>query len=226
MPSTGSPRRRGGGWRCSRRSPSGRGSPSRWCSPAGSPRRSSCLPARSAAWPAATSAPGSDLRGGGEVKELADSVNAMAERLKTQFDALEAGARELDTLFDAVQAGIAVLDADGRVERFNPSFPRLTGTPDPAGRSVWEVTHEPGLVEAARTCRERGAPVAMEVARSGACCWRASRRWSGDRCSFFKMSRTPGGLRTPSGSLSPTCRTSYAPRSRRSRGSWRCSRGR
>ena len=107
------------------------------------------------------------LQGSGEVKALADSVNAMGERLQTQFDALETGARELDALFAAVQAGIAVLGADGRIVRFNPAFPRLIAIADPSGRSVWEVTREPGLVEAVQGSRERGEPMVLEFARAG-----------------------------------------------------------
>jgi two-component system phosphate regulon sensor histidine kinase PhoR len=107
------------------------------------------------------------LRGGGEVKELAESVNSMAERLKRQFDALAASSRELDALFTAVQAGIAMLDADGRVARFNPALSRLSGMSDPSNRSVWELTRDPGLAEAVRRTRESGAPAVLEVGRAG-----------------------------------------------------------
>ena len=124
------------------------------------------------------------LRGSGEVKALADSVNAMGERLQTQFDALEAGARELDALFAAVQAGIAVLGADGRIVRFNPAFPRLIAIADPSGRSVWEVTHEPGLVEAVQArAASAESRWCWRLPGQGACCWRASSRWSRDRYS-------------------------------------------
>jgi two-component system, OmpR family, phosphate regulon sensor histidine kinase PhoR len=107
------------------------------------------------------------LRGGGEVRALAEGVNAMAERLQRQFEGLAAGAREMDALFASVPAGIAIIGADGRVTRSNPAFARLVGAPEPAGRSVWELTRDPGLMEAARLSRESGSPSAREIARAG-----------------------------------------------------------
>lgn len=107
------------------------------------------------------------LRASGEVRRLAEGVNAMAERLQAQFDGLAASSRELDVLFASVPAGIAILDADGLVARANPAFGALLRAPRPRGRSLWELTRDPDLIEAVRRARESAAPVVQELALAG-----------------------------------------------------------
>jgi two-component system phosphate regulon sensor histidine kinase PhoR len=107
------------------------------------------------------------LRASGEVRRLAEGVNVMAERLQAQFDGLAASGRELDVLFASVPAGIAILGGDGRVVRSNPAFGVLLSAPRPEGRSVWELTRDPGLMEAVRLARETAVPAAQEIVRAG-----------------------------------------------------------
>ncbi|HSV92601.1 MAG TPA: HAMP domain-containing protein, partial [Desulfobacterales bacterium] len=98
------------------------------------------------------------LRGGGEVKRLAEGVNAMALRLQAQFDGLAARTREQEVLFASVPAGIAIIGPDGRVARSNPALGTLLGAAHPVGLSVWELTRDPGLMDAVNLARQRSAP--------------------------------------------------------------------
>jgi len=57
------------------------------------------------------------LRRRDEIKELADSFNAMGERVQSLFLERSQRTQELDLIFSSVQQGILLLDSNGRIVR-------------------------------------------------------------------------------------------------------------
>jgi two-component system, OmpR family, phosphate regulon sensor histidine kinase PhoR len=104
------------------------------------------------------------LRRRDEIKELADSVNAMGERVHSLFLEKSQRTQELDGIFSSVQQGILVLDSSGRIVRSNRGFEDLAGNRLVEGKNLWEVVRAPRLTELVQRARETGARQSEEVA--------------------------------------------------------------
>ncbi len=90
---------------------------------------------------------------GNEFAVLADSVNAMAKKLKKQFKALTLHANQLQAIFDGLSEGVAVINERGRLVAFNKAFLDIFGAAgerDPLGRPLLEVVMELTLYNAAK----------------------------------------------------------------------------
>jgi two-component system, OmpR family, phosphate regulon sensor histidine kinase PhoR len=104
------------------------------------------------------------LRRRDEIKELADSFNAMGERVQTLFVERSRRAQELDGIFHSVQQGIIVLGSDGRIVRSNRGFEDLTGATSAEGKTLWEAIRAPRITELVQRARETGERQSEEVA--------------------------------------------------------------
>lgn len=103
------------------------------------------------------------LRRRDEVKALADSFNAMGERVQSLFEERARRVQELDGIFSSVQQGILVLDRDGRIVRSNKGFEKLAGSLPVEGRTLWEVVRAPRLTEIVQQARVTGHRQSEEV---------------------------------------------------------------
>ena len=104
------------------------------------------------------------LRRRDEVKALADSFNAMGERVQTLFEERAQRMQELDGIFSSVQQGILVLDRDGKIVRHNKGFEKLAAVLPVEGRTLWEVVRAPRLTELVLRARETGQRQVEELA--------------------------------------------------------------
>ncbi len=107
------------------------------------------------------------LKGGGEVKELADSFNYMTDRVKSLFGELSDKSEELNGVVGTIQDGLLVLDKEGRIILSNPGFARIVGDEAVNGKFYWEVTRVPELDELVRTTTARRASSVREVPLGG-----------------------------------------------------------
>jgi two-component system, OmpR family, phosphate regulon sensor histidine kinase PhoR len=103
------------------------------------------------------------LRRGDEVKALADSFNAMGERVESLFQERARRVQELDGIFSSVQQGIVVLDSAGRIVRCNKGFEKLADSLPVEGRTLWEVVRAPRLTELVQQARLSGQRQSEEV---------------------------------------------------------------
>ena len=103
------------------------------------------------------------LRRGDEVKTLADSFNAMGERVESLFQERARRVQELDGIFSSVQQGIVVLDSAGRIVRSNKGFEKLADSLPVEGRTLWEVMRAPRLTELVQQARVTGKRQSEEV---------------------------------------------------------------
>jgi two-component system phosphate regulon sensor histidine kinase PhoR len=79
------------------------------------------------------------LKTGGELKELAESFNNMAEHSQRLFGELSRAGEELRSIVAAMRDGLVVLDAEGRVLLTNASFRKIAGVEGVEGKLFWEV---------------------------------------------------------------------------------------
>jgi len=103
------------------------------------------------------------LRRRDEVKALADSFNAMGERVQSLFEERAQRMQELDGIFSSVQQGMLVLDRDGKIVRHNKGFEKLAVVLPVDGRTLWEVVRAPRLTELVQQARVTGQRQSEEV---------------------------------------------------------------
>ncbi len=69
------------------------------------------------------------LKGGDELKQVADSFNAMTDEMQGLFGELTRQKEELNGIITSLQEGLLVLDRDERVVMVNKSLERIAGRP-------------------------------------------------------------------------------------------------
>lgn len=104
------------------------------------------------------------LRRRDEIKALADSFNAMGERVQALFLERAQRSQELDGIFSSVRQGILVLDSAGRIVRSNKGFQELAESLPVEGKTLWEVVRAPRLTELVQQARTTGERQSEEVA--------------------------------------------------------------
>jgi two-component system phosphate regulon sensor histidine kinase PhoR len=102
------------------------------------------------------------LRRRDEVRELAESFNAMGERIQELFRENSARTQELDGIFSSVQQGIVLLDGEGRIARSNRGFDEIAGGPA-VGRTLLEAVSAPRLFELVREVSSSGQRHSEEI---------------------------------------------------------------
>ena len=98
-----------------------------------------------------------------EVKELADSFNAMGEEIKTLFGKLSHQKERLDSMISSLQEGFLLLDKDDRFVLSNESFKRIAKNTSIEGKFYWEVIRDIQFANLIKGVRERRKNVAEEV---------------------------------------------------------------
>ena len=91
-----------------------------------------------------------------EVRQLAESFNAMGERIQKLFRENSARTQELDGIFSSVQQGIVLLDGEGRILRSNRGFEELAGVRPAAGSRLMEVMAVRRMFDLVQKARSSG----------------------------------------------------------------------
>jgi two-component system phosphate regulon sensor histidine kinase PhoR len=107
------------------------------------------------------------LKSGGEIKDLANDFNDMAEHFGTLFKELYRTGDELGSIVAAMQDGLVVLDEDGRVLLTNASFVEIVGVEAPEGKLYWEVLRLPGLGDLVTSVLEAKSNRTCEISFGG-----------------------------------------------------------
>jgi two-component system, OmpR family, phosphate regulon sensor histidine kinase PhoR len=105
------------------------------------------------------------LRRRDEVRQLAESFNAMGQRIQELFRENSERTRELDGIFSSVQQGIVLLDGEGRIVRSNRGFDDLAGRgTTSSGRALLEALPVPRVFDLVQKARSSGQRQTEELA--------------------------------------------------------------
>ncbi len=88
-----------------------------------------------------------------EFRELADSFNAMTEKIRDLFQEVSFQKEELTNILSSMNEALLALDADGRIVRSNEALRRLLPEQPIEGRFYWELIRAPELGEIIREVR-------------------------------------------------------------------------
>lgn len=101
--------------------------------------------------------------GSREARELAQSVNHLADSLQAEIAKLEDERRRLDTLLERMPDGILTLDATGRITRANQAAQSMLGMSGPGlGRTPVEAVRSSELQAAVDRTLAAAAPETLE----------------------------------------------------------------
>ena len=103
------------------------------------------------------------LRRRDEVRDLAESFNAMGERIQRLFQENSERTRQLDGIFSSVRQGIVLLDGEDRIVRSNRGFQDLAGGAAGPGRTLLEVMAVPRLSQLVHAARGSGDRQVEEI---------------------------------------------------------------
>ena len=87
------------------------------------------------------------VRNKDELRDLAESFNAMTVRLKTLFEEAESRKDELSQVIGSIREGLMVIGPDDRILLANRSCLSLCRTEGVIGKYFWEVVRHPGFQE-------------------------------------------------------------------------------
>jgi two-component system phosphate regulon sensor histidine kinase PhoR len=94
------------------------------------------------------------LKNKDELRDLAQSFNAMTLKLKTLFQGLENQKEELDNIISSIQEGLLVLDKSGKILLSNESFKRISQNDSLQGKFTWEVVRSHQFNELVKKVKE------------------------------------------------------------------------
>ena len=103
------------------------------------------------------------LKGGDELKQVADSFNAMTDEMQGLFGELTRQKEELNGIITSLQEGLLVLDRDERVVMVNKSLERIAGRPVETGKFYWEEIREPGINDLIKKVRDERKNLSHEI---------------------------------------------------------------
>jgi len=103
------------------------------------------------------------LKSNDELRELADSFNNMAARMKTLFEELSGQKEELDILISSLQEGILVLGKEEEIVLCNNSFRKIVGNNLTGGRPYWEYFRIPQFDGLIKKTKETKTNISEEI---------------------------------------------------------------
>ncbi len=104
------------------------------------------------------------LRTNNELRELANSFNYMAEKIKALFTDISLKKEELNNIISSLQEGFLVLDKKGEIILCNDSFKKIAENDTPEGKLWWEVVRSAPLDELIKRGLEEKKNLIEEIA--------------------------------------------------------------
>jgi two-component system phosphate regulon sensor histidine kinase PhoR len=98
-----------------------------------------------------------------ELRDLADSYNAMTEELKTFFTELSNKQEELNSIISSIHEGLLVIDKSGKILLSNESVKKITESELMDGRYYWEVVRSSKFDELINQVMEKKESSSAEV---------------------------------------------------------------
>ncbi len=99
-----------------------------------------------------------------ELKQVADSFNAMTDEMQGLFAELTRQTEELNSIISSLQEGLLVLDSEERVVLTNKSLVNVVGRAIDTGKTFWEEVREPAINDLIKAVRSEQHNVNREIA--------------------------------------------------------------
>jgi len=109
-------------------------------------------------------------RGGDEVGELGEAIDALALRLRAALSTEETDAAMLATVLEAMDEGVVAVGADERVSFLNGTARSILGIQERErveGRALYELVRDPTILSLVRGARNHARPMSTEVTHEG-----------------------------------------------------------
>ncbi len=103
------------------------------------------------------------LKSKDELRDLAESFNAMTVELKTFFTALSNKQEELNSIISSILEGLLVIDKSGKILLSNESVKKITESENMDGRYYWEVVRSSKFDELMNRVMEKKESSSAEV---------------------------------------------------------------
>lgn len=103
------------------------------------------------------------LKSKDELRDLAESFNAMTEELKTFFTELSNKQEELNSIISSIHEGLLVVDKNGKILLSNESVKKITESELMDGRYYWEVVRSSKFDELINRVMEKEESSSAEV---------------------------------------------------------------
>jgi len=103
------------------------------------------------------------LKSKDELRDLAESFNAMTEELKTFFTELSNKQEELNSIISCIHEGLLVIDKSGKILLSNESVRKITESELMDGRYYWEVVRSSKFDELINRVMEKKESSSAEV---------------------------------------------------------------
>ncbi len=108
--------------------------------------------------------------GGGELGELADAFNAMAQQQQERLTKISEERNKLEAILTGMVEGVVAVNHEDRILHMNEVAAALLGVspPDARGHTLWELSPPEEIGEIVEACREGGRSLRREMRRDGA----------------------------------------------------------
>lgn len=103
------------------------------------------------------------LKGNDEIRDLSESFNFMAFKIKKVIEELKGKQAELDAIVNSISEGLLVVDNQGIIVLSNKSFKKISGLKKTEGKSLIEVFRSPDLHEAFDKFQKDKGPATVEI---------------------------------------------------------------
>jgi len=107
------------------------------------------------------------LKNRDELKDLADGINSMTERIQYQFSEMERKKEELNSILGSIADGLIAIDRQGKILFSNKIFQDIFQTENPDGRFYWEAIRDREFSDFVKEIQEKKKNMAKELGRDG-----------------------------------------------------------
>jgi len=107
------------------------------------------------------------LKNRGELKGLADGLNAMTERIQHSFNEMSRQKEELNSILASITDALLALDEQGKIRFTNEIFQDVFQVESPEGKFYWEAIRDREFVDFIKEVRQEKSNVTKEIERDG-----------------------------------------------------------
>lgn len=102
-----------------------------------------------------------------ELKDLADGLNAMTERVQKMFNQISKQKEELNSILSSIADGLLAIDKQGRILFSNKVAQDILQSEHPDGKFYWEAIRDRELNDLIKETQEKSKSATKEIEKNG-----------------------------------------------------------